>query len=411
MGREGRGAKRDSTALALGSVASGLLAYAVFALTTRALGPADAAPVSILWTYWSFAGAALTFPLQHWIARSVAVHGEGAIRRSLPRLSLVLLGTSLALGALAWILREPLFRRADLWFPGLVVLVTVGSAVIGVVRGGLAARGRFGSLAGSLVAENAVRCALVGALMLADVRAAVGYGLCLVAGHLVAAFWPASLRFGRTNTFGAAPSPLAFLSGAASAQLLAQIVLTGGPVLLALTGGTPGEVTVLFAALALFRAPYMVALSLVSQLTGRIAGMVVGGDQGGLRRTRSAVLSSTAAATVLAALVGVTAGPALLRLIFGSQVELAPALAGVVAVGSTVAIANLVLTVSVMAQAPPSAVAWSWVAAVSAAGMAFLAMGALSPLARTSWSFLVAEAVAFGALLLAERRGRPRSTP
>ena len=62
---------------------------------TRALGSAAAAPVSVLWAYWSFAGAALTFPLQHWIARSVVAHaGERSVRSALPGV----LGWSLVAG-------------------------------------------------------------------------------------------------------------------------------------------------------------------------------------------------------------------------------------------------------------------------------------------------------------------------
>ncbi len=62
---------RNSAALALGSAASGLLAYVVFVLITRGLGADAAAPVSVLWTHWAVAGAGFTFPLQHWITRSV----------------------------------------------------------------------------------------------------------------------------------------------------------------------------------------------------------------------------------------------------------------------------------------------------------------------------------------------------
>jgi len=68
------GRARDTTALGAGSLVTGLLAYVFFALSTRSLGASAAAPVSVLWTYWSFAAAALTFPLQHWIARSVGTH-------------------------------------------------------------------------------------------------------------------------------------------------------------------------------------------------------------------------------------------------------------------------------------------------------------------------------------------------
>src|SRR3954469_9205006 len=79
---------RDTAALAAGSAVSGLLAYVFFALVTRALGAEAAAPVAVLWTYWSFAAAALTFPLQHWVVRAVvAAGGEGPVRRALPSIT------------------------------------------------------------------------------------------------------------------------------------------------------------------------------------------------------------------------------------------------------------------------------------------------------------------------------------
>ncbi|MBA2463514.1 MAG: hypothetical protein H0V42_00860, partial [Nocardioidaceae bacterium] len=68
-----------TSALAAGSIVSGLLAYLFFALVTRGLGAEPAAPVSVLWSYWGFAAAGVTFPVQHWIARSVAAGGEGAV--------------------------------------------------------------------------------------------------------------------------------------------------------------------------------------------------------------------------------------------------------------------------------------------------------------------------------------------
>ncbi|MEJ7689963.1 MAG: hypothetical protein WKF76_05750 [Nocardioidaceae bacterium] len=75
---------RDTTALAAGSVATGLLAYVFFATATRALGPVAAAPVTVLWTYWSLAAAAFTFPVQHWIARTATAYDESMVRRALP---------------------------------------------------------------------------------------------------------------------------------------------------------------------------------------------------------------------------------------------------------------------------------------------------------------------------------------
>src|SRR5687767_7459530 len=108
-----RRANRASAALAIGSTASGLLAYALFALVTRGLGADAAAPVSVLWTLWAFAGAAFTFPLQHWITRSVASGHEGDVRRASGRVSLLVAAAALTLGLTSWMFRDQLFHRDD----------------------------------------------------------------------------------------------------------------------------------------------------------------------------------------------------------------------------------------------------------------------------------------------------------
>jgi len=337
----------------------------------------------------------------------VTAYGEAVVRRALPRLSLALVATSILLGFLAWLGRAQLFQRDDLWFPGLVVLVTLGSALIGVARGGLSASRRFVSVGWSLAAENAVRCLAVGGLILTDVSSPVAYGLCLVAGHLVAFIWPTALRFGQQRTADRTPAPFAFLTGAALAQLLGQVVLTGGPVVLALAGGSPTEVTALFAALALFRAPYILGLGLVSQLTGVVTRLVVEGRDRALRRIRLLIVVTAAVSVVLAGAVGALLGPALLRLIFGDEVTLASGQVAVVAVACTIAVANLVVTVTVLAQDRPSAVVRSWVIALAGAALCFAAVSALPQSEQTVWCFLAAETIAFVALLVEQARATP----
>ena len=402
-----RSGSRDTTALAVGSAVSGLLAYVVFALTTRALGSAAAAPVSVLWSYWAFAGAAFTFPLQHWVTRTVAAHGEGAVRAAMVRISVVVAAASLIVGLAAWLARDALFGRSDPGFPAMVALVTLGSALIGVVRGGLSARGRFVSVAWSLVVENGVRCAAVGVLLVLGVRAPDAYGLCLVAGHLAVVLWPSALRYGRERTSSADPSPLAFLAGAGLGQLIAQGALAGGPVVLALAGGSQSQVTGLFAALALFRAPYMLALGLVSQLTARMSRLAVAGHTSALTRTRNLTLGATAALVVVAGLAAAWLGPTVLRLVFGDDVVLDGRSTAIVAIGCTLAVANLVLMIVSLARDRASSVARAWLAAVVVGAVGFVAMSGLTPSARTLWSFLVIEAAALMLLVLVDARRSP----
>jgi O-antigen/teichoic acid export membrane protein len=399
---------RDTTALGVGAALSGVLAYVFFALVTQVLGPVSAAPVSVLWAYWSFAGAALTFPLQHWVARSVPAHdGERSVREALPGVVLVSVGLAALAGGAAWLARDLLFHSGQPWFPVLVGAVTLGAAVMGLVRGVLAARRRFRAVAVGLVAENVVRCVAAALLVVAGVRDPVAYGLCLVAGYAAVLAWPSSFRLGRTGRPRGDESPLTFLGGAGGGQVIGQAVLTGGPVVLALAGGSARDITALFAGLALFRAPYIVALGLVSQLTGRFTTLVVRGRRDVLRRIRLWLAGLTAAAAAAAALVGAVAGPPLLRLVFGPDVTLPGHLTAVLAVGSTVAMANLVTTLVVLAHGRTAALIRAWALALAPGAVWFLAAD-LPALDRTSWAFLVVEAAAFGLLLREEARGTSR---
>lgn len=405
---------RDSTALAVGAAVSGLLAYVFFAVSTRSLGASEAAPVSVLWTYWSFTAAALTFPLQHWLTRTVAAHGgEGAARSGLPGVAGLVVAGSVLAGCLAWLVREPLFGRTDPWFPVLVGAVTLGSAVVGVVRGSLSARQRFLAVAIALVLENLLRCIAALVLVAVHDESAVDLGVCLAAGALACAVWPSAFRFRREAAGDSHESPLRFLSGVSAGQLLAQAVLTGGPVLLALSGGSAAEVTALFAALALFRAPYTFAIGQVSQLTGRLTVLFVRGQHPELRRVRLLVLTSTLLSTAAAGALGGLAGPELLRWIFGPGVHLSAGLAALLAIGSAAALASLVMTVMIMAQNRGVAVARAWSIAVLGGGLLFALLPA-EPLTRTCWAFVAAESVALVALVVEELLGageRPSSVP
>jgi len=395
---------RDTSALAVGSVVSGVLAYVFFALVTRALGPVAAAPVSVLWAWWSFAGAALTFPLQHWITRSVTVHeGERAVRRALGGVVLIVVLVGVVAGLGSWLARDLLFHRSDAAFPLLVVAVALGSGAMGVVRGLLAARRRFPALGAALVAENALRCVAALALMVAGVEDPVTYGVSLVAGYVAIGFWPSTFRIADTGGDQQAESPLAFVTGASVGQLLGQVVLTGGPVLLAAAGGAPAEVTALFAGLALFRAPYTLALGLVSQLTERLTLLVVRGHREALRRFRLGVVLTTLGAAVVGAGIGYWAGPALMELIFGDGVRLPGGLTLLIAVGTVFALANLVLTVTALARGRTAALVRAWVIGCVPGALLFL-LSPMSALDRTTWTFAVVEAAAFCWLVLEDVR-------
>lgn len=393
---------RDSTALGIGSAVSGLLAYVFFAIVTRALGAEAAAPVSVLWTYWAFAAAALTFPVQHWIVRAVVAHGaEGPVRAALPRVSAVVAGVSAASGLAAWLLRETLFGSGDVWFPLLVAAVTAGSALVGLVRGSLTARRRFGAVALALVGENLARVVLAAVLAATGVTSSLAYGAVLVVGQVAVLSWPSALRL--RGDVGGRAEWAGFLGGAAGGQVVAQTVLTGGPVVVALMGGAPVEVTALFAGLALFRAPYTLAQGMVGQATGALTALVVRGRHTALTRVRRGIVVATAVAVAVAAVLGWFAGPWLVTAVFGPEVVLDQGVALAVAVGSAVALGNLALSILALAHDRPAATVRAWVPALAVAAVALLVVGGSAALS-TSVAFAAAEVAAFVALLVSESR-------
>ena len=389
-----------TSALAAGSIVSGLLAYLFFALVTRGLGAEPAAPVSVLWSYWGFTAAGVTFPVQHWIARSVAADGgEGAVNSALPRVAVLIAGAALTAGLLAWLLREPLFRDGSATFPLLVVAVTLCSAEMGLVRGVLASRGRYAAVGGVLVAENLVRCLVAQALLSAGVTDPAAYGAALLAGYAALLAWPTAWRVGAGTD--EARTSVAFLRGAAAGQVVGQAVLTGGPVLLALAGGSPRDVTALFAGLALFRAPYTLMVGQVSALTSRVTDLVVAERHRELRRVHAIVLVGTVAGAVVGAGVGALAGPPLLRLVFGADASLDAGTSALVAVGTVFAMAGLVLTVVVMAHDRTRQIALAWLLALIPGAVVFLLVD--GELLRVVVAFVVIEVAAWSGLLVAAR--------
>ncbi|MDP8929671.1 MAG: hypothetical protein M3O70_14135 [Actinomycetota bacterium] len=393
----------DASALTAGTILTGLAAYAYIVVGTRSLGAAAFAPISILWTFWTVAAAVLGFPLEHWVIRTARADGnEERIRRVAPQLVGVLAILACGAGAGSWLLREGLFAQRSAVFPAFVALVTAGSGLTALLRGSLAARDRFVSAGLAIAGENLVRLALAVAMAAAD-RGVTAFATALVCGPLVAAAWPDAFRYRRGPLRDTQSSMWGFFGGIASGSLTAQVVLTGGPVALALLGGAPDDVTALFAALALFRAPYQIALGLGARLTGVLTGFVVEGASHALLRVRTVTSVGTLVAGVAAGGFGALIGPLLVPAVFGPDVRLAPWLLAVVAAGSTVALGTLVLTLLLVAQDRAAAVLTAWLVSL-AAGIAWILAAPGPALERVTVAFGLAELLAFAAMLAIERR-------
>ncbi len=403
------GRRQGTVALAVGAAVSGLLAYAFFATVTRRLGAGPAAPFAMLWAFWAYASAALTFPVQHWAARAVATDGgERSVRESRAALAAAALGLAGATAAVGFAFRGTLFPGGERSFWVLAAATCLGAAATGLVRGVLSARGRLGAVAATLVAENGVRVALALGLALAGVQQAWAYGVCLVAGYVGCLVWPSAWRLG-TGGRARHGSPLAFLTGASSGQLLGHAVLTSGPVALAALGGAPVAVTALFAGLALFRAPYTLLVGAVAGLSTTLATHAAAGRRAALSAFGGRWLVLLGVGVPGAAGVGALAGPPLLPLVFGPDVRLGAGVCALLAVACTIAMGNLVAGVLLLSLGRPGALTRGWAVALLP-GAAVLALGVLAhpdgdATLLVAWALLAVEAAALALLASAGARG------
>lgn len=391
-----------SIALAAASVIGGLFAYLFIAVGTRHFGTDDFSGVAQLWTIWFFGSSVLTFPIQHWVIQRLRIDGHGgAVRAVLPRLSLVALSLGLAVVVATFAVRADMYGRDDAAYPLIAGGITIGAAAMGLLRGGLAGRSRFLATASALAGENLVRFAFGLAVVAAG--ATVGwYGAAILTGSLVILAWPSALRFDGPAVDGV--SPVAFLGNVAGGTVIAQSVLTAGPVVLSLVGGTRDEVTSLFTALALFRAPYIVALGLAIRMTATLTDLAAAGRADDLLRIQRRMVAAGAAVMVAGGAGAALVGPTVLRVVFGDEVDLTGAACAGLAVGSLAALATLGLTLVQMTDGAGRRVLRTWATALAVGVVTMVALP-LEPLPRVVAAFLASELTAFVLMALLDGSG------
>jgi O-antigen/teichoic acid export membrane protein len=394
------GAARHAGTLAVGTIVAGIAAYAYIALGTRHYGAAAFAPVAVVFALWPAAAAAFGFPLEQWIARQLATgpEGEAVIRSALRAAVPIIVVICLVAGLVVWAAGDRLFGERGLLYPAVIVVVSLGAASMGILRGGLAGRGQYFAASLATALENLVR------LGPALIVLAIGWGIeayaaVLMIGSLVGVLWPVAFRYRGGGRAGRTPGR--GLGQLAGASLLAQTVLTAPPIVLAVIVGPQAAVTAMFATLALLRAPYLVAVGVsvrgVPSLTRRLAGATAAALGGLLAR----VAAVTAVASGLAALVAPLVLPAVVGLVFGDDTVPSDGALSGLAAGVVAAHGALVSTVILVAAGRHGVILWGWLIAL-AANAALLLTGFGDEL-RVAVAFAGAEIVAVLAMAAGAR--------
>lgn len=407
----------DGAWLVAGAAVNGLAAYAYLALGTREYGAADFSAVSVLWSIWAVTGAAVVFPIQHEVTRRLeSGRGEAPVRAILAPLVVTTVLLSVAATVVAWAVAEPLFGTDRLLNPLMTGWIVAGAGVSGLVRGALGGRRRFMATGMAIGFENVAR--LAGAVVVVVAGLEVGaYTLALGLGPLAMLVWAPALRFDRSGRV--VPREMGFsglsrtFGGLAGASAISQLALTSSPVALALTGGAAASVTSLFAALALFRAPYLLVLGVTARITGTLTRAAIAGEQARLRRARAFFFSGSLALATGFCIVGVTIGDWGLRLLFGPTVDLDRGDFAWLGVGSGLAMGAILLVLLLLARGHSSAALSAWAISLVPAGV-FLAIAPRGEVSSVVGAFVIAEATAVALLTAFDARlasGASRHAP
>lgn len=418
-GADGLATKRGAIVLSVGTLASGLFAYAFNVLAARTLGPAAYGPIAVLWASVFLLAVVLFRPLEQTLSRAIAERNARGIDSRPVVLSVVRLGLCITVVVtLAVVLLSGIIT--DRLFDGHAALtLALGAATVGyclsyLVRGILGGVRWFGGYGALLFADGAVR--LLVALPLVAFASIELAALAIVAAAVGGALAPllAPRRRLRTHIARSGEEPfklremLRFAAPVTAVAVSEQVLVSGGPLLIVIAGGDGAVAAagVVFAATMLVRAPVFLFQGVSAALLPSLTRLETLGHSA---RFWHAVLRTVAVLVGFSTLLVVGAlalGPEAMHALYGSGFEVARTDLAVLAAGIGCYLVAATLSQAVLARA----LAWVAGATWSAAAVVFVVVELLlegSPLHRVSVSFAVASltmCTLFGGLVLRERR-------
>jgi hypothetical protein len=382
-----RGATRDFSSLGVASLVNGLAAYGFATTATHAFGTADAAPVVALWTIWLVVTAALTFPIQHWIVL------RGAERRVPTRmLAVTTVAAAVVVGAGSFAFRHLFFDARSIAYPLIAAGIALGSVPIGVCRGRLIALGHVSRTAMILAVENIIRL-VAGLCVVALDGSVAAFSATILTGYLVLVAYPRRQASASSDADGDASFREAVRSvGLVGAStLVAQLVLTGGPLVVAASGASSTIVTATFATLAVARLAYLATVGASLRFTAALAELR---DAAALRRIGWGVSAGGFALVPVAALAAAVVGPELIGVLFGKGSELPTSSTVLIAVGSVLAVTSLLLLLVAFAAGRAPLVFATWMVAATVGVVVYAALFGLDPELRFATTFAIVEFLA-----------------
>ena len=388
--------RSGTTAMVAGTLVAAIAAYLFQLIVGNALGPADFAPISVLWTIQFLVFTTVFMPMEQLtIRRLSAVEPKAAPWAIFGGL----IATATAATVLFGHLTLDRLLAGDPWYLVILAFLILGYGGFALGRGFLAGRLRYRDYGVTTLAESVLRLVLAAALLAAGVGA-LGVSVTLVAGSLVIWLW-SPLRGERRRDRGAErePGSVGTLATFITANASAQTIVASGPLIVGGLGAPDREVSIFFETFLLFRAPLTVSYSLIARVLPPFTAMMERGEHGALRRRAVWIAAAGAGGTALAYAFGLTFGAGMVELLlpkFRPEAELA----AIAAAGMTLATVALFEQQVLIAMRATRRLAGSWLIALLAAVLV-IAFDGSEPSIRVARAFLAGEATALIALTAA----------
>jgi O-antigen/teichoic acid export membrane protein len=384
-----------------GTITAAVGAYLFQMVGGRALGPVRFDPVTALLTVHLLVFSVLLLPVEQFEIRRVTLGRRGGTRAVGAVIGVGMVGA----GLFAWLTRDHFFA-GDTGYVLVAVAAVAGNALLALARGRLAGHRRFRAygLVSGLIALARVALALM-FLAVAENGLSLGWALA-VAPVLTLAWRPFHATPGAAAPTGEEPGGR-FLVGFVIASAASQVLLLATPLAVRLIDDTPGLMSVVFVTFQLFRVPIVITQNLLARLLPPFTRLAADGKRVELRAWAFRFGLLAAIAAPVASLGGALAGPAAVRLLFGSEFQPGPGTAAWAAGGIVVATASLLAGQVLVAEGRTLRLAVAWCVGFAVAVVAMLpAIGTAD--VRVARAFVAGEVAALGAIMVsATGGGRP----
>jgi O-antigen/teichoic acid export membrane protein len=388
------------------TVVAGLAIYAWQAAGTRKLGSVAFAPVATTWTITFLITTILLAPIEQFATRTVAGADDGRaqLAHATRTISILISGATLAIGIITFVLRHSLFRGSAGY--ALICLAIVPCfAQLLFVRGILGGERDFAGYGRLSVAEALTRL-VVGLPLVLLGGSALAFAWTIPACTLVAFYWaghwPTREETRREVAPGVPVGP--FLATTVGGSSAAQLILAGGPLLLALLNAPAQAITVFFVTQTVMRGAFLIATPAWARTLPPLTEVALRQEHRRLSQLAELLLASSVLLAVICGAAAAVVGPPVVAALFGQGSRPDALLSALLAVGTVLAIGNLGLNQLLVAAVRTKWIMVSWWTALCV-NLAWVGLGPGVALHRVAVGFVIGELVAMVALTVASSPG------